>query len=168
VLFTSHEYVVKVTTFFQHVSSIELNAYKDEWHVAIEVLQEGKRKESNKKGRKKRSDLICRQYFNCYWLSPWWSHHPHNTFMLMYFILSPSLLSLCHSYHPHAIYSIFYHTPNISHSLQDDPTRACIVEPSCCNVWAFGPKWAWRCYPCYKVVMSYPLWCQHCWPTLTI
>jgi hypothetical protein len=43
VLSTSHEYV-GVTTFFQCVSLIELNACKDEWLVAIETLQEGKNK----------------------------------------------------------------------------------------------------------------------------
>jgi hypothetical protein len=33
--FTSHEYVIKVTTFFQRVLLIELNAHKDECLVAI-------------------------------------------------------------------------------------------------------------------------------------
>jgi hypothetical protein len=49
--FTSHEYVGFVT-YSQCVSSIELNACKDEWVVAIEVLQEGKNK--TKKATKKR------------------------------------------------------------------------------------------------------------------
>jgi hypothetical protein len=46
-LFTSHEYVIRVTTFFQCVLLIELNAHKDEWLVAIKKLL--KRKLENKK-----------------------------------------------------------------------------------------------------------------------
>jgi hypothetical protein len=38
---TSHEYVVRVTTFSQHLSLIELNAWEDEFVVFIEGLQEG-------------------------------------------------------------------------------------------------------------------------------
>jgi len=44
--FTSHEYVIKATTFFQCVSLIELNAHKDEWIVAITILL--RRKMENK------------------------------------------------------------------------------------------------------------------------
>jgi len=38
VCFVSHEYVVWVTTFFQCVSLIELNARRDKWLVTIQVL----------------------------------------------------------------------------------------------------------------------------------
>jgi hypothetical protein len=41
VLSTSHEYVVRVTTIFQCLSLIELNAWEDEFFVVIEALQEG-------------------------------------------------------------------------------------------------------------------------------
>jgi len=45
---------VEVTTFFQCVSLIDLNAWKDEWLIAIEVLQKGiKNNKDNKKKRKK-------------------------------------------------------------------------------------------------------------------
>ncbi len=56
--FTSHEYVV-VTIFFQCVSLIELNSWKDETFVAIKALQkrEKKNKGCNKK-RKKRKEVI--------------------------------------------------------------------------------------------------------------
>ncbi len=37
-----YEYVVGVATFFQGVSSIELNAHEDEWLVGIIFLQEWK------------------------------------------------------------------------------------------------------------------------------
>jgi hypothetical protein len=38
VLSTSHEYVVRVTTFSQSLSLIELNAWEDEFVVVIETL----------------------------------------------------------------------------------------------------------------------------------
>jgi hypothetical protein len=55
VLSTSHEYV-GITTFFQCVSLIELNACKDDWLVDIEALQEGKNKakKMTKKGKRKK------------------------------------------------------------------------------------------------------------------
>jgi len=37
-------WILKLRTFFQCVSLIELNAQEDEWFVAIEILQEEKRK----------------------------------------------------------------------------------------------------------------------------
>jgi len=52
-LSTSHEYVAGATTFSQCVSLIGLNVWDDEWLVAIEVLQEGK-KESKEGGKKKK------------------------------------------------------------------------------------------------------------------
>jgi len=61
VFFTSHDYVVRITFFFQCLSLIELNAREDECLV-IRVLQEGnnKNKESReKKNRRKRIDLVC-------------------------------------------------------------------------------------------------------------
>ncbi len=52
VLFTSHEYVVRVTL-FQYVSLTELNAWEDEWFIGIGALQEGRKKQRNwKKGKK--------------------------------------------------------------------------------------------------------------------
>ncbi len=57
-LFTSHEYDV-VTIFFQCVSLIELNSWKDEIYVAIKSFTK-RRKESkgcNKK-RKKEKEVI--------------------------------------------------------------------------------------------------------------
>ncbi len=38
-VFTSHEYVERVSTFSQCVSLIGLNAWEDEWFVAVEGLQ---------------------------------------------------------------------------------------------------------------------------------
>jgi hypothetical protein len=54
--FYINEYVVGVTTFFQCVSLIRLNAKEDEWHNVMETLQEGKRKAKKvtKKGKKKK------------------------------------------------------------------------------------------------------------------
>ncbi len=43
----SHEYVVGVATLSSYVLLFELNAWEDEWLVAIKALQEGKRKEKN-------------------------------------------------------------------------------------------------------------------------
>ncbi len=45
-----YEYVVRVATFFQGVSSIELNAHEDEWLVGINFYMN----ENDKKGKKKR------------------------------------------------------------------------------------------------------------------
>jgi hypothetical protein len=66
VLSTSHEYVVRVTTIFQCLSLIELNAWEDECFIIIKALQERKRKRKNqpKRRRRKKSDLICGQYTN--------------------------------------------------------------------------------------------------------
>jgi hypothetical protein len=66
VFFTPNEYVVGVTTFFQCVSSIKLNAKEDEWHGTMETLQEGKRKAKKvaKKGLKKKK-----------WSSLWMTIH---------------------------------------------------------------------------------------------
>jgi len=54
---------VEVTTFFQCVSLIDLNAWKDEWLIAIEVLQKGikNNKDNKKKGK---SDIVCGQNTN--------------------------------------------------------------------------------------------------------
>ncbi len=54
--FTSHEYVV-VTIFFQCVSLIELNSWKDETFVAIKALQKREKKKTKdvtKKGKKEK------------------------------------------------------------------------------------------------------------------
>jgi len=51
VFFTSHDYVVRITFFFQCLSLIELNAREDECLV-IRVLQEGNNK--NKESREKK------------------------------------------------------------------------------------------------------------------
>jgi hypothetical protein len=61
--FTSHEYVGFVT-YSQCVSSIELNACKDEWVVAIEVLQEKKKKQNKATKNKIKIDLVYGQYTN--------------------------------------------------------------------------------------------------------
>jgi hypothetical protein len=55
VIFTSHECVVGVRTFFWCVSVIELNAWKDEWLVNIGDLQEGENK--NKKSDPKKTQF---------------------------------------------------------------------------------------------------------------
>ncbi len=62
---TSNEYVVMVTTFFQCMSLIKLNAKENEWHSAMETLQEGNRKAKKvaKKGEKKKNDLIYEQQY---------------------------------------------------------------------------------------------------------
>jgi len=64
VFFTSHEYVA-ITIFFQCVSLIELNSWKDEIFVAIKALQKGekKAKDVTKKGKNKKK-----------WLSLWAIH----------------------------------------------------------------------------------------------
>jgi hypothetical protein len=56
VIFTSHEYLVKVIIFFQCVSLVELNPWEHEWLIVIQALQEGKMKakKSTKKGKKKK------------------------------------------------------------------------------------------------------------------
>jgi hypothetical protein len=56
------------------VPLIELNEQKDEWLVAIKVLQE-KKKESkeNDKNRKEKKDLVFGQYTNAYKLSGNWN-----------------------------------------------------------------------------------------------
>ncbi len=53
--FTSHDYVVRITFFFQCLSLIELNAREDECLV-IRVLQEGNNK--NKESREKKIEEI--------------------------------------------------------------------------------------------------------------
>ncbi len=59
------------TTFFYCVLLFELNAWKDEWLVAIKTLQEGKRKRNDVR-KKKKSDLVCEQYTNAYKLGANW------------------------------------------------------------------------------------------------
>ncbi len=54
VFFTSHDYVVRITFFFQCLSLIELNAREDECLV-IRVLQEGTKK-TKKVGKKNKEE----------------------------------------------------------------------------------------------------------------
>ncbi len=69
-LSTFQEYV-EVTTFFQCVSLTKLNAWKDEWFIAIEVLQKGikKQKKITKKGK---NDIVCGQNINVWKLGAKW------------------------------------------------------------------------------------------------
>jgi hypothetical protein len=60
------------TTFFYCVLLFELNAWKDEWLVAIKNLQEGKRKKYDVRTKRKKSDLVCEQYTNAYKLGANW------------------------------------------------------------------------------------------------
>ncbi len=58
--FTSHEYVVRVTIIFQCVLLIQLIAWEDEWFIATEILEEGKKKikkAAKKKGKEKNYSL---------------------------------------------------------------------------------------------------------------
>ncbi len=55
-VFTSHEYVVRVRTFYQSMSLIESNAHEDEWLIVIKVLQEGKLR--IKKWQKRENEMI--------------------------------------------------------------------------------------------------------------
>ncbi len=57
-LSTSHEYVVGVTIFFQYVSLIELNAWKDKWFVVIKKLYKGKRKAKKVKKGEGKKEMI--------------------------------------------------------------------------------------------------------------
>jgi len=66
VLFTSHDYVVRVVTFSQCVSLIESNAWDNDWIIFTKVLQNKGRKEGNS---------ILVQYTNACKLSPNWDHH---------------------------------------------------------------------------------------------
>jgi hypothetical protein len=54
--FTSHEYVVKVTIIFQCVLLIQLIAREDEWFIAMEIFEKGKKKiekaAENREGKK--------------------------------------------------------------------------------------------------------------------
>jgi hypothetical protein len=61
----------RVATFFQRVSLIELNAWEDEWFVAI---KKNNKKNDQKKGRRKKIDLICDQYINACKLGANWEH----------------------------------------------------------------------------------------------
>jgi hypothetical protein len=54
------EFVIGFATFFQGVSTMELNAHKDEWLLGIKNLQEQKR---TKKRRIKGSYIICEHQY---------------------------------------------------------------------------------------------------------
>ncbi len=60
-----------ITTFFQCVLLIELNAWEDECLVAIEVLyiHIKKSNKATKKMKKKKNDLVCGQYTICKWVT---------------------------------------------------------------------------------------------------
>ncbi len=66
-IFTSHEYVVRVTTFFECMSWIEWNAWEDKWFVSPKIYKKGLEKESKEGSEKKlknKIDLVSKQYIN--------------------------------------------------------------------------------------------------------
>ncbi len=62
------------------MSLFDLNAWDDEWFVAIKALQ--KEKKVGKKGKRKRSDLICELYTNAYKLGANWDGQDFKTMQI--------------------------------------------------------------------------------------